>query len=229
MTATAHDHVVASDRPLAEVLHAAARGDWPEPDGLVEVVPRAAGGAVAAVLAFPAHFVVAADVDAAWVAGLLPPGDFCAPTGPRFLTALAERVGGVVGCEDAVLTGLGSGEGPRITRPGTAEGHPRLERAKVYRDDLQVLTTPDEDALLVVARGLAGRWEASFEVEPQHRRRGLGRALVAEALCIVPAGEPLFVQVSPGNAGSLRAILAAGLRPIGAEVLLAPATPTLGT
>ncbi|MGN6246657.1 MAG: GNAT family N-acetyltransferase [Motilibacteraceae bacterium] len=223
---TATDHVLASDRPLADVLQAAALGDWPEPDGRVEVVPRASGGAVAAVLAFPAHFVVAADVDAGWVADLLPAGDFCAPTGPRFLTALAERVGGVVGCEDAVLTGLGTGEGPRLTRPGRADGHPRLERAKVYREDLQVLTTPDDDALLVVARGLAGRWEAAFEVEPQHRRRGLGRALVAEALRVVPAGEPLFVQVSPGNAGSLRAILAAGLKPIGAEVLLAPAAPT---
>jgi len=33
------------------------------------------------------------------------------------------------------------------------------------------------------------------------------------------SGEPLFAQVAPGNAASLRAFLAAGFVPIGAEVL----------
>ncbi|HXM55375.1 MAG TPA: hypothetical protein VOB72_08295, partial [Candidatus Dormibacteraeota bacterium] len=37
---------------------------------------------------------------------------------------------------------------------------------------------------------------------------------------LAPAGEPVFVQVSPGNAASLRVVLAAGYRPIGSEVLL---------
>jgi len=36
----------------------------------------------------------------------------------------------------------------------------------------------------------------------------------------VPRGERVFVQVAPGNAASLRAVLAAGFHPIGAEVLL---------
>jgi hypothetical protein len=34
-----------------------------------------------------------------------------------------------------------------------------------------------------------------------------------------PPAEPLFAQVTPGNAASLRAFLAAGYRPIGSEVL----------
>jgi hypothetical protein len=36
----------------------------------------------------------------------------------------------------------------------------------------------------------------------------------------VPEGEPVFVQVAPGNVSSMRAVLAAGgFTPIGAEVL----------
>jgi hypothetical protein len=34
-----------------------------------------------------------------------------------------------------------------------------------------------------------------------------------------PDGVPLFAQVAPGNAASLRTVEAAGFRPIGAEVL----------
>jgi RimJ/RimL family protein N-acetyltransferase len=36
---------------------------------------------------------------------------------------------------------------------------------------------------------------------------------------LTPPGEPLFAQVAPGNAASLRVVEAAGFRPIGAEVL----------
>jgi L-amino acid N-acyltransferase YncA len=71
--------------------------------------------------------------------------------------------------------------------------------------------------VLILGRGLAGRLEASFEVEPAQRSRGLGRALALAARSMVPEGEPLFAQVTPGNAGSLRAVLAAGFRPIGGE------------
>jgi hypothetical protein len=36
---------------------------------------------------------------------------------------------------------------------------------------------------------------------------------------LTPPGEPLFAQVTPGNAASLRVVEAAGFRPLGAEVL----------
>ena len=36
---------------------------------------------------------------------------------------------------------------------------------------------------------------------------------------LAPRDEPLYAQVSPGNASSLRAVLAAGYRAIGSEVL----------
>jgi hypothetical protein len=57
-----------------------------------------------------------------------------------------------------------------------------------------------------------------------HRRwfqpvKGLGRRMVAAALALVPATEPVFAQASPGNAASLRALLASGFRPISSEVL----------
>jgi hypothetical protein len=72
---------------------------------------------------------------------------------------------------------------------------------------------------LIVGQGLAGRWEVSLEVDESHRGAGLGRSLATAARALVPQGEPLFAQVSPGNVSSLRAFLAAGYRPIGAEVL----------
>jgi GNAT superfamily N-acetyltransferase len=73
--------------------------------------------------------------------------------------------------------------------------------------------------VLVLARGLGGRRELAFEVDPARRNRGLGRLLVTAARHLTPPGEPLFAQIAPGNAASLRAVTAAGLRPIGAEVL----------
>jgi GNAT superfamily N-acetyltransferase len=98
--------------------------------------------------------------------------------------------------------------------------HPRVERARRYRDDVRVWETSDGAGCLVLGRGVAGRWEAAFEVEPAARGRGLGRGLAAAALGLLPPDTPVFAQVSPGNSISLRATLAAGFAPIGAEVLL---------
>ena len=78
-----------------------------------------------------------------------------------------------------------------------------------------------EGAILIVGRGLAGRWEVSLEVDPAYRGRGIGRALVAAAPGLVPPGDPLWAQVSPANVASLRMFLAAGYRPVAAEVLFA--------
>ncbi|NGN62857.1 GNAT family N-acetyltransferase, partial [Streptomyces sp. A7024] len=49
---------------------------------------------------------------------------------------------------------------------------------------------------------------------------GLGRRLAAAARRLVPDGAPLWAQIAPGNAASVRAFLAAGFRPVGAEALL---------
>jgi len=41
----------------------------------------------------------------------------------------------------------------------------------------------------------------------------------------VPEGRPVWAQCPPGNAASLRALLAAGYIPVGSEVLLIPPDP----
>jgi hypothetical protein len=86
-----------------------------------------------------------------------------------------------------------------------------------------VYTDGSGAGVLVVGRGLAGRREMAFEVDGSARDRGLGRALAAAAPTLIPEGEYVFAQASPGNAASVRAVLAAGYTPIGSEVLFARA------
>jgi GNAT superfamily N-acetyltransferase len=178
-------------------------------------------GARAVVVGGTAWHVVAADVDPSWVAAQVAPDPIAAPLGARFLAALADRVGAEPGVLDAVL----------VAAPVTDVGlelvvaevdHPRVERARLHRSDVQVWTTSDGCGLLTLGRGVAGRWEVSLEVDPAARGRGLGTALARAARALVPAGIPLWAQVAPANVASLRAFLAAGYRPAGAEVLFGP-------
>ncbi|MGY1693895.1 GNAT family N-acetyltransferase [Geodermatophilus sp. SYSU D00766] len=144
-----------------------------------------------------------------------------APLGARFLAALADRVGAEPGSLDAVLVA------PRTARPVELVpvedlDHPRVQRALHHRRDVRVWATPDGAGVLVLGRGVAGRHEVSVEVDPVARGRGLGTALVAAAPALVPGGGPLWAQVAPANTASLRAFLAAGYRPVCAEVLFGP-------
>ena len=50
-----------------------------------------------------------------------------------------------------------------------------------------------------------------------------GRSMIADARGLVAGDDFLFAAVSPGNARSLRAFLAAEFRPIGSEVIIARA------
>lgn len=205
--------------PVGALLARAASGRPPPEDGRTQVLPQPRGP-VAAVLAFAHHHVVAADIDPAWVRRQLPDGDLSAPVAPRFLGALAARLGRTPGSFDVVLASTGLGRPALDLRSTSADDHPRAVRARRYRTDVQAFETVDGAGLLVVGRGLAGRWEAAFEVAAHARGRGLGRALAASARNLVPAGEALFVQVAPGNVASLRAVLGAGgFVPIGGEVL----------
>ena len=95
-----------------------------------------------------------------------------------------------------------------------------MQRARRLRREVAVYADLEGRGLVTLGRGLAGRWELSVEVAPAHRGAGLGRRLIAAGWRLAPAGAPLFAQVAPGNAASLRAFLAAGFRPAGAEALL---------
>jgi RimJ/RimL family protein N-acetyltransferase len=102
--------------------------------------------------------------------------------------------------------------------PARPSGHPRVVRALRHRDGVRVWETPG--AIVSIGRGVAGRWEVALEVEPGYRGKGLGRELAAAARHLVPEGTPLWAQIAPGNAASVRAFLAAGFRPVGAEAML---------
>lgn len=198
------------------MLQAAADGRPPAADGAVHVVPRVAGGAVAGVVGFTAHHVVAADVDPGWVHGFLPPGSYSAPMSAFFLAALAERVGGEPGAYDIGLVAPDAAVPMRVEE--VESDHPRVGRARRYRTDVRVFEA--DGGVLILGRGLAGRWEVSLEVDPEHRGRGLGRRLVAAAPGLVDG--TLWAQVSPANVASLRMFLSAGYRPVAAEVLFSP-------
>ncbi|HEY7147371.1 MAG TPA: GNAT family N-acetyltransferase [Streptosporangiaceae bacterium] len=207
---------------LASLLDAVAAGRFPDPDGTVAVWPplsvRDCG-----VFAFTAHSVICTDADPAWVRGQLPARDLGAPMLPPFLAALAARTGRRVNAIDlSCVAGPLDGPPPvRLTRLPAGDAHPRVARALRYRDDVMAWQAPG--GVVLLGRGVAGRWEAAVEVDPGHRDGGLGRELARAARHLVPGGTPVWAQISPGNAASVRAFLAAGFRPAGAEALLVPA------
>jgi hypothetical protein len=207
--------------PLTAIFMSAAAGRFPSADGLVELAASPAGRCHA-VVAFTAHHVVAADLDHDEVLARLDPEDVGAPMGAAFLAWLAERLETSAGMLDLVM--VAPAPSPRealpvlVRREGLA-GHPRLERSRRYRTDLRGYSDRQERALVVIGRGLAERWELAIEIGSEYRGRGLGTELARAAARLVPNGEPLFAQVSPGNVASVRAFLAAGYRPVCSEVL----------
>ncbi|MGW7548305.1 N-acetyltransferase family protein [Streptomyces sp. NPDC054770] len=204
---------------LRDILDAAARGVFPPPDGRTTVVaqpsPRDAG-----VLSFTAHSVVFVDEDPQWVYDTLratPSDPLAATMNSRFLTALMDRTGREQETIDALLVA-----GPLPGRPDlaltelTGPDHSRVAYARARRDEVRAWAAAG--GVVTLGRGVAGRLEVSVEVDEGVRQRGLGRALVTAARHL--ADEPLWAQVAPGNARSMRAFQAAGYVPVGAEALL---------
>jgi hypothetical protein len=172
-------------------------------------------------MSFPGFVVVAADVDHFWVRSWMGDGDFARPTGPPFLNALEELLRVEAEALDAVLLAERlPGEPPVELAELTDRGHPRVVRALRYRTDVRVWT--NDHGVLIIGRGLGGRWEAAVEVTRAAQNNGHGRALAQAARHLVPDDRPVWAQIAPGNASSLRAFLAAGYQPVGSEVLLIP-------
>ncbi len=204
---------------MLALLRGAAAGRFPPADGVTEVL-AAPGGRCDAVLGFTAHHVVAAPVAADEVRAHLPTDDIGAAMDVRFLAWLGERIHADPGMLDAVFVAVAmTGPAPIDLMSLGGSDHPRVERAARYRTDVRAYGDPDGRAVASIGRGLAGRFEVSIEVDGTVQGGGMGRAVAEAARTLVPAGELLFAQVTPGNARSTRAFLAAGYRPIGSEIL----------
>jgi L-amino acid N-acyltransferase YncA len=103
--------------------------------------------------------------------------------------------------------------------PEEESEHSRVLRALNYRDE--VATWRADGGVVLLGRGIAGRLETAIEVDEDRRGQGRGRRLALAARHLAPEGTDLWAQVAPGNAASVRAFLAAGFVPVGAEILLA--------
>jgi GNAT superfamily N-acetyltransferase len=203
---------------LSLVLDGVAAGRYPPADGGVTVVPQPSPRD-AGVIGFTAHAVVFVDADPNWVRGQLPPGDLSGPLTPGFLQALCQHTGRRAHSIDLLCVSARlPGPPPVDLSPRVDPFHPRIARALRYRDDIRAWRA--DGGVLLLGRGVAGRWEAAIEVDADRRGSGLGRALATAARHLVPDGGPLWAQVAPANAASVRAFLAAGFTPVGAEALL---------
>ncbi len=209
---------------LADIVDAAANGNFPVPDGGTTVVP-APNQRDTGVLAFTAHSVVFTDEDPSWVHETLAAmgcDELAATMNPRFLSALLDRTGRSTDTIDLLTVASSLPGRPALElREITDPVHPRVVRARRRRDDVRAWAAAG--GILVLGRGVAGRWETAIEVDEDARHRGLGRELATAARHLVPRGESVWSQQAAGNARSVRAFQAAGYRPVGAEALLLPA------
>jgi GNAT superfamily N-acetyltransferase len=183
---------------------------------VVEIVPPMLGG-VEAVVSLTGHAVVATSLPADRLERVGIDG-FGGASAPAVLTELAGP-DGEVDVLDALLVRSGTGS-TLLPERLDLDDHPRVRHARHWRSDVHV--HGDARGLVTIGTGVGGLAELSFEVEPGRRGWGVGRALLSDALGLVPEGEPVLVCVAPGNAASLRAVLAVGFVPIGSVQLVRP-------
>ncbi|MFB7514150.1 GNAT family N-acetyltransferase [Streptomyces sp. NPDC056144] len=205
---------------VARILAAAASGTFPPPDGSTTVVPQP-NRRDAGVLAFTAHSVIFSDADPEWIRAELAATSsdpLAASMNPAFLVALMTRTGLRMNTIDLLTVADAlPGPPPLELREIDDPSHPRVERALKFRDEVRVWAA--DGGILILGRGVAGRWEAAVEVDEAVRHRGLGRALATAARHLTP-GDVVWAQQSPGNARSVRTFQAAGYRPVASEALL---------
>jgi hypothetical protein len=138
---------------------------------------------------------------------------------PDFVAALAQRLGTKPGSVDVLLTAPRLASAPTVDLVEVEQGGPRTDRARRYRSEVRSYADQDTGGIVDLGRGLDGRLDLSVELPDRARSGGGGRRIIEAARTLVSSGEFLFASVAPGNARCLRAVLAAGFVPIGAEVL----------
>lgn len=215
------DHTVpGAVDPLAELMARVAGDRFPEADGTVTVVPPDRTTGLHASLSFTGHAVIATDRSLDQVLAMGADG-LAGAHHPDVLRALAGP-DGWIGVLDVVLVAHGTGEGPTdLGEVDHHDAHDRVGYARDLRVDVRVLA--DEHGLVTLGTGIGRRTELGVELTGGGHGEGHGRRLVRDALAAVPAGAPVFASCAPGNARSLRALLASGFRVVGGEVLLRPA------
>jgi GNAT superfamily N-acetyltransferase len=206
----------AASQVLAAILGDAAAGRYPASDARVTIISQPSARD-AGVIAFTGHSVIFADADPDWIESQLPVDDpFGAPLRPEFLSALGRLTGRIPHHCDMLTCAAALPGAPAIElTPNSDPAHPRISRALRYRDDVRAWEVPG--GVVMIGRGIAGRWEVAVEIDEEARGAGLGRTLASAARHVVPDGAALWAQIAPGNAASVRAFLAAGFRPLGAE------------
>jgi len=206
---------------LAALFADVLDGRYPPSDGGFHVVEPDRTTGQHAVLCFTGHAVVATDRPPDELTDLGVDG-YGGAHHPDALRALAGP-GGWIGVLDAMLvahaTGIG---GTSLRRTGDLDDHPRVAYARTIRVAVEVLA--DERGLATVGTGLGGRTELGFELTGAPPGQREGQALLRDVLAERPAGEAIWASCSPGNARSLRTLLAVGFVPVGAEVLLHPSS-----
>ncbi|WP_405060187.1 GNAT family N-acetyltransferase [Kribbella sp. NBC_01505] len=199
-------------------------GVFPAPDLSVSVV-GAPSERDTCVIGLTAHIVVAADATPDWVHDLLPPADPSAPLNPPFLTALEAATGRRVNAINALLLAPALADVAERAQLRSMlvelgdQDHPRVQRARVHRVGVQVFDHVG-GGLVLTGQGVDGRLECAVEVPEVNRSKGRGRELARTARVLAPIGSYVWAQVTPGNAASMRAFLAAGFVPVGSEALL---------
>jgi hypothetical protein len=204
---------------LATILGELAEGRRPSLDSQ-HVIEGPPSGPMEGVAAFTGLNVIATSLPPHEVWGQLDPSDLGAPLRLTFLSWLSQRLNRTPGLLQVVCVHAGLGGGTeQLESTDAFERHPRVKRARRTRNDVSVYAATNGVGFVTLGRGLCRRWEMGYEVNSEDRDRGHGRRLMEAARRIVPAGVAVYVQIPPANAASLRAALAAGFRPIGAEVL----------
>ncbi len=206
------------EHPIIKILESAAAGRFPPVDGLAEVLPRFSESPHECVVEFTGHAYVLSDISQQELDELGADG-FGGVIQPEVLRGLAGPEGWV-GCHDVLLCHRGLGRADSLPERTDLDDHYRVRHARVLRREVRVFC--DERGLVTLGRGIADRTEISIEVAQVDRARGFARSLLTDAIGLVDEGAWCFAEVSPGNAASLRAFLAAGWKPIGAEVVYTP-------